>query len=111
MSRCPLCYGTGWVGGYWGPYDAPVSFSLTAAQRKLYPFEATSDNATEPPQRCWTVNFPLLSPGDILVTPLNERYSIVNVQKSRRGLTWLHQVFTASRLPTSSIAYDVGEDR
>lgn len=109
-ARCPICLGTGFVGGYDGPYELPVSFGLTRMQQKLYTFEGGDSSGGEQPQNCWTLNFPRLSSGDVMVvTPTNERYKIVNTQCSMRGGTVLHQVFTAVRVNLNGVEYDIGK--
>lgn len=104
-AHCPVCYGTGWVGGYWGPYFRRVSFSLTKAQEKVVNFKR--EMYDEDPFQGWLTNTPLIRPGDILITPFNKRYRINNLGLSRRGGTILHQIFVGFPLEVTHSAYDI----
>ena len=107
-SRCPICYGTGWVGGYFGPYRERVSFSMSRAQRRM--LSRASDGVADGTTECWTVNYPALTPGDLIVTPFNDRYRVLQTQVSRRGLVVLHQVMAVARLAVTDAAYGLSPD-
>ena len=104
-SYCPICYGTGWVGGYWGPYFRRVSFSLTKKQERLVNFQR--ELYEEEPFQGWITNTPPLRAGDIIVTPFNKRYRVNNIGTSKRGGTILHQIFVGFPLEVTNLAYDI----
>lgn len=90
VGDCILCFGTGIVGGYEGPYDlivAPDDSERRIAQSEM-------GRRKEHSYEVWTGPTPLLSQRDFIVKQNNDRYSIGGVRlPSNRG-TVLQQHFT-----------------
>jgi hypothetical protein len=98
-SDCPLCFATGFIGGYDGPYDiivAPDNASKSVTQGvRGRTFDHTYDS--------WTSNEPLLSQRDFIVKQNGDRYSIGAVTlPSNRG-NQLLQFFDLSHLDETNI--------
>lgn len=102
-NDCLVCYGTGIVGGYEGPFDI-----LIGPQDGEKTVELTENGMGVVQQyEVWTGPTPLLSQRDFIVKQNNDRYSIgpVNVP-SNRG-TVLQQHFSIGYLPEKDIRYEV----
>jgi hypothetical protein len=102
-NDCPLCKGTGIVGGYEGPYDILIAPPETERSVELgdMGLHIRYDWMT------WTMNYPLLNPRDFIVRQNNERFIVgpVNYQ-GQRGVTF-QQHFTMSYIDTGDIRYQV----
>jgi hypothetical protein len=100
----PLCFGTGIVGGYEGPYDiliAPDDAERRIAQKDI---GRTVEHAYE----VWTGPVPLLSMRDFIVKLNGDRYSIGAVRMpSNRGMV-LQQHFNIGHFDEKDIRYRVG---
>lgn len=75
-SFCPNCWGTGFTGGYFDQIDQFVDFDIEPKITRIEvrgEIQDIDDNAN-------TTNFPLLSPGDLLVRPDGRRWTVISVQ-------------------------------
>lgn len=105
-NSCLTCYGTGYIGGYEGPYDiivAPDDGDRRIAQtqygrRKEHTYEA------------WTGPYPLLTQRDFMVKQTNERYSVGGVRRPTHRGNLLQQHFQMGYLDESDIRYRVPID-
>ena len=97
-SDCPICYGTTFEGGYFAPiliYIKPVHLDRANSKTELQNLENLSVG------NIWTGNYPLLSPGDLLVeaeTP-DTRYII----ESPVSHSELHNAVVEQRFPVTQI--------
>jgi hypothetical protein len=107
VSDCLICFGTGVVGGYEGPYDiliAPDDAERRIAQR---PEGRTVEHSYE----VWTGPSPLLSQRDFIVRINGERYSVGPVRMpTNRGMV-LQQHFNLGHLDEQEIRYKVPVDQ
>jgi len=107
QNDCPKCFGTGFIGGYEGPFDlviAPDDAERRIAQRDI---GRTIEHAYE----VWTGPSPLLSQRDFLVKINGERYSVGAVRMpTNRGMV-LQQHFTVGHIDERDIRYRVPMDR
>lgn len=102
-NRCLKCFGTGWIGGYDGPFD--VIISPDDAERKIGQYNA--GRKLEHMYEVWTGPYPLLTQRDFIVKQTNERYSIGPVRKpSVRGIA-TQQHFNIAYFEESDIRYKV----
>lgn len=106
VSDCILCFGTGILGGYEGPYDiiiAPDDAERRISQRDV---GRSVDHAYE----VWTGPAPLLNQRDFVAKIDGDRYSIGPVRRpSNRGMI-LQQHFSIGRLDEKDIRYAVPID-
>ena len=98
-----ICFGTGIVGGYDGPYDVIIAPPESEKQIELADMglHIRYDWAT------WTGPWPLLNARDVVVRQNNERYIVgpVNPQGSRGAIYQQH--FTMSYLDQGDIRYQI----
>lgn len=102
-SDCLVCYATGFIGGYDGPYDgviAPDNGERGQSQSNRG-YSQTHSYET------WTGPSPALSQRDMIVKLNGDRYGIGPVSSpSNRGMH-LQQSFTISHIDETDIRYDV----
>jgi hypothetical protein len=105
-SRCVYCYGTGYLGGYEGPY--PIIIAPDDAERRVAqtPWGRTVEHNYE----VWTGPTPMLSQRDFVVRQTNERYSIGPTRKPTNRGNILQQHFGIKRLDEEDIRYKVPID-
>lgn len=103
-SDCVLCFGTGVVGGFIGPYDflmAPVDMdtTLTRQEQGL----KTVKTGTQ-----WTNYMPKLNTYDLIFRKSGEVYIVGKVHLSEvRGNAYLQQEFDISLVPRDRIEYQL----
>jgi hypothetical protein len=98
---CPKCYGTGYIGGYEGPYDILIAPPETEKAVNLMDagFHITYDWNT------WTGPEPLLNDRDVVVRANNDRYFVnrPNPQGSRGAIYQQH--FTLAHVDQTDPIY------
>ena len=83
VNDCPKCYGTGFVGGFEGPYDIIIAPDET--ERRVE--HTSSGKHGQHVSSVWTGPSPLLSQRDFIVKVNGDRYSIGPVSMpSNRGM-------------------------
>jgi len=103
INDCRICYGTGIVGGYEGPYDALIA--PDDAERRIA--QKDIGRTVEHTYEVWTGPMPLLSQRDFLVKINGERYSVGPVRfPSNRGMV-LQQHFNIGAMDEKDIRYRV----
>ena len=105
-QRCLKCYGTGFLGGYEGPYAAIIApddyerkISQTATGRHK---EHTGD--------VWTGPTPLLTMRDMIVKQTNERYSVGPVRRPSNRGNIMQQHFAIGYIDEQDIRYKLPID-
>jgi len=102
-NNCLICIGTGFIGGYEGPYEAILV--PDDAERKVSQTER--GRAVEHEYEVWFGPTPLMTQRDFVVKQTNERYSIGPVRKpTARGML-LQQHFSIRRLDEPDVRYQV----
>jgi hypothetical protein len=103
LNDCLICFGTGIVDGYEGPYDALIA--PDDAERRIA--QKDIGRTLEHTYEVWTGPAPILSQRDFLVKINGERYSIGAVRfPSNRGMV-LQQHFNIGHLDEKDIRYRV----
>jgi hypothetical protein len=103
MNDCRICFGTGIMGGYEGPYAGIIA--PDDAERRIT--QKDSGRTVEHAYEVWTGPAPILSQRDFLLKLNGERYSIGAVRfPSSRGMV-LQQHFNIGHLDEKDIRYRV----
>lgn len=106
MSDCIKCYGTGFLGGYEGPYSLVIA--PDDAERRI--IQRDVGRSVEHTYEVWTGPSPLLSQRDFLVKINGDRYSIGAVRMpTNRGMV-LQQHFSIGHLDEKDIRHKVPMD-
>jgi hypothetical protein len=102
-SRCEICFGTGFCGGYEGPYDMIVA--PDDAERAVR--QTPNGRYLEHVQDVWTGPSPLLTQRDFVVKQTGERYSIGPVRKPSNRGNIMQQHFQIKYLDEKDIRYKI----
>jgi hypothetical protein len=107
QNRCLMCYGTGWRGGYEGPYDMIVGPQESSRQVTQTVMGRVLENSYE----VWIGPSPRVTQYDFIVKQNGERYSIGAVTPTQHRGRTLQQSFTISHLDANDIRYEVPLNR
>ena len=105
-KRCTTCYGTGFVGGFEGPYDCLIAPDDGERKRGQQP----TGQKTEHTYEVFTVPSPILTMRDMVVKQTNERYTIGPVRRPSNRGNVLQQHFSISLMDDNDIRYQVPID-
>jgi hypothetical protein len=100
---CPLCFGTGFSGGYYAPILTLGNITPARKTHELKEFLAQKEIV-----ELTMSHFPLLSPRDLIVN-LNKgtKWRIVEVDPSEDSVCVLHQRAVLARLNPSDVEYSI----
>jgi len=102
-ADCLVCYGTGIIGGYDGPYD--IDISPDDAAKSIA--QSARGRTVEHSYEVWALPSPLISQRDFIVKLNGDRYAVGPVRMpSNRGMQ-LAQFFNVSKFDESDIRYQV----
>lgn len=102
-NRCVTCYGTGFVGGYEGPYE--VIIAPDDAERKIG--QMMQGRRLEHQYEVFMGPSPVVTQRDFIVKQTNERYSIGAVRRPSNRGNLLQQHFNIGFLDSGDIRYQV----
>lgn len=99
QNNCLTCYGTGYMGGYEGPYE--VIIAPDDAEKRIV--QKDIGRTVEHSYEVWTGPTPMLSQRDFLVKLNGDRYSIGPVRNPSARGTYLQQHFTIGHIDEKDI--------
>jgi len=100
--NCPMCWGTGFIGGYWNPYETLVRRNGASNASTIGPIQ-TSDSVET---NFWFPDFPLLEREDILISMADQRRFRVDQQlQTEILLTPVHQEAVCQELRHDHLIY------
>ena len=103
LNNCLVCYGSGFIGGYEGPYDIIIPPEDNEARVS----QGVTGRRVESTYEVWIGPSPVVSQRDFIVKQNGDRYSIGPVKSTQiRGLS-LQQTFQIGYLDTTDIRYRV----
>lgn len=102
-QSCLVCFGTGWIGGYEGPYDIILSPDDSPKNVRQSERGRSLDHAFE----SWTAPMPLLSQRDFVVRQNGDRYGLGPVRTPSNRGNQLLQFFTLNYLDETDVRYQV----
>lgn len=105
-NRCLTCFGTGFVGGYEGPFEAIVA--PDDAERRIS--QTLMGRRTEHTYEVFMGPSPVVTMRDFIVKQTNERYSIGAVRRPTNRGNLLQQHFNIGILDEGDIRYAVPID-
>lgn len=103
--NCPVCSGTGYVDGYYKPIEAKINILNPQAQTEE--FTPSSVSRTIAPLTAWTMNYPILKVGDIIVLHDNSRYIVISLQFSKERNFLIRQMFQMQLIPPTDSVYTI----
>lgn len=105
-NMCLACYGTGFEGGYEGPYE--IIIAPDDAERRVA--QTAHGRNLEHTYEVWMGTTPLVSQRDFIVKQSNDRYSIGPIRRPSNRGNILQQHFNIRSLDGSDIRYRVPQD-
>lgn len=100
-SGCPVCFETGWIGGYYGPFDIVFVPPDSAITRELNEGGVKATRTS----KSYLTRTPIVQSGDLVIRRNGERLVIGNVNtKSSRGII-LQQEFDVELRPAKDTIY------
>jgi len=105
-SRCPHCFGTGFCGGYEGPFD--IIIAPDDAERRIT--QKVTGRRLEHSYEVFMGPSPVVTQRDFIVKQTNERYSIGAVRRPSNRGNLLQQHFSVGYLDQGDVRYDVPID-
>jgi hypothetical protein len=105
-NRCQVCYGTGFVGGYEGPYDTIIA--PDDAEKRIS--QTMTGRRKEHTYEVWMSFSPIVSQRDFVVKQNNDRYSIGPVRRPTNRGNVMQQHFNIAYLDSVDIRYSVPID-
>jgi len=100
QSNCAVCYNTGWVNGFFDPISLNINFNPPPELVRHAQFEMQPEQTV-----AWCSNFPPLSPKDIVVESGRNRWRIVQISKTEKRRTLVHQVLQLTKINPQDIEY------
>ena len=105
-NRCSVCYGTGWVRGYEGPFETIIAPDDAERRFSQTPWGRRQEHTYE----VWTGPSPLVTQRDFIVKQTNERYSIGPARRPTNRGNLLQQHFNILSFDDQDIRYQVPID-
>jgi len=105
-NRCRSCFGTGWVGGYEGPYDVIVAPDDSERRVSQSEYGRRKEHTYE----VFMGPSPVMSQRDFMVKQNNDRYSIGPVRRPSARGNILQQHFNIAYIEANDIRYLVPID-
>jgi hypothetical protein len=96
-DNCKDCYGTGYDLGYYDQISTFMNFNPEPQVIQISGLIKTEDGDTQ----AWMSNFPVLSPGDVIVESTNKRWRVMDMVPTRKFRVIVHQVVNLRRLSPS----------
>lgn len=108
FANCQTCNGTGTLTGYHEPIEVKISrsFSQLINDSNMLDGEKVSQSNID----AWITNFPLVSPGDVIVDITNQRFSIERVTQRTHTQHIVRQLLDMTPLESGHPAYSVEID-
>lgn len=105
-NSCSICYGTGFCGGYEGPFD--ILIAPDDSERRIS--QKVTGRRLEHSYEVFMGPSPVVTQRDFVVKQTNERYSIGAVRRPSNRGNLLQQHFTIAYLDQGDARYDVPVD-
>jgi hypothetical protein len=105
-NRCKICFGTGFVGGFEGPYN--VIMAPDDAEKRIS--QSLTGRRKEHAYEVFMTFTPIVSQRDFVVKQNNDRYSIGPVRRPTNRGNVMQQHFTLGYLDSGDIRYSVPID-
>ena len=103
-SKCLVCFGTGFVGGYHAPFHVMSRKGVTNPQVSVSPQGKTEVNQLD----MTILDYPRLAPDDVIVELRQDRrYVIKQVTRTELRGVPVHQKLVMNELPRDSVEYRI----
>lgn len=100
-DKCTRCYGVAYVGGFFTPIPTYFNFNPSPEQVQVANFGEVQSSETD----CWCSNYPLLSPGDMVIEPTNRRWRVKRVHHTKMLRVPIRQIVRLVEINRSDVEY------
>jgi hypothetical protein len=108
FSNCKVCNGTGIVKGYFPPIKTLISTDISAQVDESGMLDG--DEITLSPVNAWIANYPLLTPGDIIVDTMDLRYRVTQVVPRTKSRYVMRQILNLVPVEKGDPVYQIEVD-
>lgn len=105
FSNCPTCKGTGIREGYHKPIEVKISRDFS--QLIDYTSMLDGEKVNKTGVNAWIINTPLVSPGDVIVDVMNQRFLIERVIQRTRSQYVIRQILDLTPIEKGHPSYAV----
>jgi len=106
VEKCSRCFNTRYVGGFFAPISQYFNFEPSPQIMQVVNWGECQPSETDG----WTTNYPLLSPGDMVVEDTNRRWKVDRVHCTKRLRIPVRQICRFSEINRSDVEYLVSVD-
>ena len=104
FAGCKRCNGTGKLEGYHDPVN--IRLSKDISRETEYSSMLDSERVKLTNNNAWTTPYPRITPGDVIVDVLNQRYRVVDVSPRTHAHVLIRQVLQLVPLERGHPAYN-----
>lgn len=108
FADCPVCNGTGIKHGYHSPVEIRVSRDMS--QLHNFPTLLDGEKTELSAVNAWITNYPILTPGDVIVDKMNQRFVVTNITPRYRAQHLIRQIFELFPLEKGHPLYEKDVD-
>ena len=102
-SDCSVCFDTGYIGGYYYPIYTYAQFDVDHRMLQSLGYTETAiENKT-----LLLPNFPVLTPGDVIIRRDNSRYTVIAVNSTHIHQSQILQVTQVAEVQSKNILYQL----
>jgi hypothetical protein len=105
-DKCTRCFGASYVGGYYDPIATYFNFNPSPQTSQIANFGEIQSSEAD----CWTTNYPLLSPGDLIIEPNNRRWRVQRVHMTEMLRVPIRQMVRLMEINRSDVEYLIPVD-
>lgn len=102
-SKCPVCFDTGYVGGYYLPFKFRAQMNNNPPRQILTTYGDWQDNDAI----ITMSNSPVLSPGDVIVDRYSNRWAVLTIKTTNKALFLLSQQAQVRQIELDNIVNTV----
>lgn len=105
-EQCTSCFGTRYKRGFFTPIPAYVNYSPSPEILQVVNWGETQPSETD----AWLSNYPLLSPGDVVIEPNNNRWKVDRCHSTKMLRTPIRQIIRLVQLNRNNVEYKMQVD-
>lgn len=101
VEKCTRCYGQHYVGGFFDPIPSAFNFNPSPQIVQIANFGEVQPSEAD----CWGSNYPLLSPGDMIVEPTNRRWRVARAHTTEMLRVPIRQILRLTEINRGDVEY------
>ena len=105
-DNCIPCFNTRYKGGFFAPMSATINLSPNPETLQVVNWGETQPSETD----AWMTNYPLLSPGDVIIEDTNRRWKVARYHATKRLRVPVRQILRLVEINRSNVEYKIPVD-